>query len=82
MVIHHVVSWEGAIAEVARVVKPSGFVIYRDFAVPNWVATLLARVTGGLRIPMELSLRLLAERFGLRPICASTRLIEAVWQRT
>jgi len=84
MVMHHVRNWKSVLAEVVRVVKPSSFIIYRDFAAANWAGTLLARVTGRHGILTEPFLRSLALRFGLRQISASTRLMhyDAVWQKT
>jgi ubiquinone/menaquinone biosynthesis C-methylase UbiE len=37
---HHIPDWEGALAEMIRVVKPNGYLVYADFVVPPWVASI------------------------------------------
>jgi ubiquinone/menaquinone biosynthesis C-methylase UbiE len=38
---HHVPRWSSAIAEMQRVLKPSGYRVYADLKVPSWLAWVL-----------------------------------------
>jgi len=38
---HHIPDWREALAEMMRVVKPGGYVVYADLTVPAWMAPLL-----------------------------------------
>jgi ubiquinone/menaquinone biosynthesis C-methylase UbiE len=40
MVTHHIPDWQNALQQMLRVLKPSGCLIYKDFALPKWVACL------------------------------------------
>jgi ubiquinone/menaquinone biosynthesis C-methylase UbiE len=42
--LHHVPDWERAIAEMVRVLKPNGRLIYTDLVVPRWLAAIGRRV--------------------------------------
>jgi ubiquinone/menaquinone biosynthesis C-methylase UbiE len=39
-VMHHIPKWETALAEMVRVLKPNGYLIYSDFVYPGWIAAL------------------------------------------
>ena len=39
-VMHHIPDWETALAEMVRVLKPNGYLIYADFVCPGWIAAL------------------------------------------
>jgi len=39
-VFHHLSNWQTAIGEVARVLKPRGFLLWLDLAFPKWIAQL------------------------------------------
>ena len=43
---HHIPRWREAMAEMARVVKPGGYLVYADLTVPAWMAALLRPVVG------------------------------------
>lgn len=38
---HHVPQWSSAIAEMKRVLKPHGYLIYADLKTPSWLAWIL-----------------------------------------
>ena len=40
MVTHHIPDWQNALQQMLRALKPSGYLIYKDFALPKWVASL------------------------------------------
>lgn len=44
--LHHVPAWERAVSEMARVLKPEGWLIYSDLAAPHWLARLGRRWVG------------------------------------
>ena len=37
-VFHHLMKWQAAVSEVARVLRPGGFLLWLDLAFPKWVA--------------------------------------------
>jgi ubiquinone/menaquinone biosynthesis C-methylase UbiE len=39
-VMHHIPDWEMALAEMVRVLKPNGYLIYSDLIFPGWIAAL------------------------------------------
>jgi ubiquinone/menaquinone biosynthesis C-methylase UbiE len=43
---HHVPEWGQALAEMLRVLRPGGYLIYADFVLPRWLATLLRPIVG------------------------------------
>ena len=46
MVTHHIPDWQNALQQMLRVLKPSGYLIYKDFALPKWVASLGKKIRG------------------------------------
>jgi len=40
MVTHHIPDWQNALQQMLRVLKPNGCLIYKDFALPKWMALL------------------------------------------
>jgi ubiquinone/menaquinone biosynthesis C-methylase UbiE len=48
MVTHHIPDWQNALQQMLRVLKPSGYLIYKDFALPKWVASLAKKVSKSL----------------------------------
>jgi len=45
-VMHHIPNWPEALAEMVRVLKPGGYLIYADLVFPGWVATVGQRIMG------------------------------------
>lgn len=49
MVMHHVPGWEKALAEMVRVLKSGGYLIFTDLIVPDWAARFGAVSPGALQ---------------------------------
>lgn len=43
---HHIPRWRRALSEMARVLKPGGYLIYSDLTLPTWLAPRLESVLG------------------------------------
>lgn len=67
-VTHHIPNWLEAVAEMARVVKPGGYLIYADLIVPNWLAQLGRRVMKQTGFPTGDGLETLFRQRRLHPI--------------
>jgi ubiquinone/menaquinone biosynthesis C-methylase UbiE len=39
MVTHHIPDWQNALRQMLKVLKPNGYLIYKDLALPKWVAS-------------------------------------------
>ena len=43
---HHIPAWDEALAEMLRVLRPGGYLVYADFVLPKWLAVLLRPIAG------------------------------------
>ncbi|MGE3508694.1 MAG: class I SAM-dependent methyltransferase [Vicinamibacterales bacterium] len=43
---HHIPGWRAALAEMTRVVRPGGYILYEDLTVPRWMTPLLQPLVG------------------------------------
>lgn len=76
MTLHHVPAWRSGLAEIARVLRPGGFLVYGDLVVPAWLSPLFRRLFGaraGVLTATELDQCL--DRFGYIVIYRRTRWI-------
>jgi len=48
MVTHHIPDWQNALRQMLRVLKPTGYLIYKDFVLPKWVAFLGRKISKSL----------------------------------
>ena len=48
MVTHHIPDWQNALHQMLRVLKPNGCLIYKDFALPKWAASLGKKISKSL----------------------------------
>jgi len=79
MTTHHIPGFERALDEMARVVRPGGYIIYTDLSLPRWAAAVGRSVAGGFGYPTETALRAFAERNGLQTIRHERRWVQADW---
>ena len=68
MATHHIAAWEGAVAEMIRVLRPGGYLLYVDFALPGWLANTAKAVYPHLGYPSLGSLDAIAARHDLEKI--------------
>ena len=71
-VTHHIPDWEDAMVEMARVLKPGGYLIYSDFLLPRPIAAL-GRALAGNRagFPTRAALKTFVERQDLSVVQTS-----------
>lgn len=83
-VMHHVPNWQDAFAEMVRVLRPGGYLIYSDLVFPRWLATisgaLIKRQAG---FPTRDAIEALVSKHQLRKITYSPSAVqvEAIFQR-
>ncbi len=83
MVTHHIPNWENALQQMLRVLKPSGYLIYKDFALPKWVASLGRKISKSLGYLTAEDLNRFAQESHLAVvhITRSFNKYEAVWRK-
>jgi ubiquinone/menaquinone biosynthesis C-methylase UbiE len=62
---HHIPDWPAAIAEMVRVLKPGGHLIYRDFVLPAGLGRVMARLAHRPPLPNLAQLSQLADQYRL-----------------
>jgi ubiquinone/menaquinone biosynthesis C-methylase UbiE len=71
-VTHHIPNWQDAMAEMVRVLKPGGYLIYSDFVLPGPVAALGRSIAGNrVGFPTRAALKNIVERHDLSVVNAS-----------
>jgi ubiquinone/menaquinone biosynthesis C-methylase UbiE len=80
--MHHIPDWEQAFREMARVLKPGGYFLFGDFIGPEWLASLLKRITGAACATTK-KLDWLTRENHLTIVAQSKHIVffTAVWQR-
>lgn len=83
MVTHHIPDWQNALHQMLRVLKPSGYLIYKDFALPKWVASLGRKISKSLGYLTAEDLNRFAQENHLAVvhITRSFNKYEAVWRK-
>src|SRR5262249_14567980 len=83
MVTHHIPDWKNALHQMLRVLKPNGYLIYKDFALPKWVAFLGNKICKGLGYLTADDLKRFAQENHLAVVhlARSFNKYEAVWRK-
>ena len=83
MVTHHIPDWQDALQQMLRVLKPSGCLIYKDFALPRWMASLGKRISKSLGYLTAEDLNRFAQENHLAVVhlARSFNKYEAVWRK-
>jgi len=83
MVTHHTPDWQNALRQMLRVLKPNGCLIYKDFALPRWVASLGRKISKSLGYLSADDLNRFADENRLAVVhrARSFNKYEAVWRK-
>ena len=84
-VMHHIPDWQNAFAEMVRVLKPNGYLIYSDLVYPKWLAKIGKTLTGNLAgFPTKVAVERLVEKHQLGRIHHSPSLAqyEAIFRKS
>ena len=65
MATHHIPHWERALDEMLRVLRTGGYLVYRDFVFPSWLAKILRHIIPLTGFPSTGALQAIAARAGL-----------------
>jgi ubiquinone/menaquinone biosynthesis C-methylase UbiE len=82
-VTHHIPDWHKALLQMLRVLRPNGYLIYTDFALPSWVASVGKRIVKSMGFPTADELDRFARENHLAPIHRAQTFYryEVVWQK-
>jgi ubiquinone/menaquinone biosynthesis C-methylase UbiE len=82
MVTHHIPDWQDALQQMLRVLKPNGFLIYKDFALPKWFASLGKKIRGlGYLTAEDLNRFAQENHLAVVHLARSFNKYEAVWRK-
>ncbi len=83
MVTHHIPDWQNALQQMLRVLKPNGCLIYKDFALPKWVAFLGKKISKSLGYLTAEALERFAQQNHLAAVhlARSFNKYEVVWRK-
>jgi ubiquinone/menaquinone biosynthesis C-methylase UbiE len=83
MVTHHIPDWQDALQQMLRVLKPNGCLIYKDFALPKWVASLGRKISKSLGYLTAEDLNRFAQenRLAVVHLGRSFNKYEVVWRK-
>jgi ubiquinone/menaquinone biosynthesis C-methylase UbiE len=82
MVTHHIPDWRDALQQMLRVLKPNGFLIYKDFALPKWFASLGKKIRGlGYLTAEDLNRFAQENHLAVVHLARSFNKYEAVWRK-
>jgi len=80
---HHIPSYERALVEMVRVLRPGGYLIYTDLTVPDWLAAVGRRLLPVMGFPSEGALDTFAAEAGLSQVFRSRSFVQLdkIWQK-
>jgi ubiquinone/menaquinone biosynthesis C-methylase UbiE len=83
LVTHHIPDWQNALQQMLRVLKPNGYFIYKDFALPRWVASLGKKLSESLGHLTAEDLNRFAQenRLAVVHLARSFNKYEVVWRK-
>jgi SAM-dependent methyltransferase len=83
MVTHHIPDWQNALRQMLRVLKPNGCLIYKDFALPKWLASFGRKISKSLGYLTANDLNRFADenRLAVVHFARSFNKYEAVWRK-
>jgi ubiquinone/menaquinone biosynthesis C-methylase UbiE len=83
MVTHHIPDWYEALLQMLRVLRPKGYLIFKDFALPRWVASVGRKFVKTMGFPTAEELDRFARENHLAVIHRARRFAkyEVVWQK-
>lgn len=82
-VTHHIPNWRDALAEMLRVLRPKGYLIYTDFVFPGWAARVVQKTVKSFGFPNAVELDRFARENDLilSHRAQSFNVYEAVWRK-
>jgi ubiquinone/menaquinone biosynthesis C-methylase UbiE len=83
MVTHHIPDWQNALQQMLRVLKPNGYLIYKDLALPKWVASLGKKISKsfGYLTAEDLNRFAMENRLAVVHFARSFNKYEVVWRK-
>ena len=83
MVTHHIPDWQNALQQMLRVLKPNSYLIYKDFALPKWVAFLGKKISKSLSYltPEDLDQFAQEKHLAVVHVALSLNKYEVVWRK-
>jgi len=84
MTTHHIPEWERALAEMIRVLRPGGYLIYSDHVFPAWLGRTFGRLIRFAGFPSASGIDSVAAKSGLSEVWEARRFrhVDAIWAKT
>ena len=84
MATHHIPNWQQALAEMARVLRAGGHLIYSDHVVPAWLAKGPRWLVRLIRFPLASAIDAWAARAGMAKVYEEKRYnhVDVIWLKS